>query len=121
MWYAIEFAPIIRADVYEFTSRRLRDAWVAQVAPSRRRERRAVSARHPLVRRTPRWGRIDGDSAAWRVLALARVERSPNLERYRSVIMYDWPETEHWRWITTAPEREVIEWARAIEKEASVE
>jgi len=121
MWYAVGFAGN-QADIYEFTSRRLRDVWVADRTPwVGPRERAALTARDQLVRSTPKWMRIDGDEQAWRVLARERVERSPGLRKHREIIMYDWPASDHPRWVATAPEHEIIEWARAIEKaEASV-
>ena len=128
MWYAVELvcaSAVVNNDggaadaVYQFSSRRLRDVWVADGAPSGPGERRAVSARHPLVRRSPRWGRIDGDSAAWRVLAEQRVERTPELARFSAICLYDWG-PEHWRWLATAPAHQIVKWAKAM-AEASVE
>jgi hypothetical protein len=120
MWYAVEFAGN-RADIYEFTRRELRDAWVRDEAARARyhANRAALTARDPLVRRTPWRMRIDGDPQAWRVLAEQRVARSPNLARHRAIIYdYDWPESDHHRWVATAPEREIVSWAEAIKAEA---
>ncbi len=120
MFYAIEYAygsTVVnngaRADkVYEFTARRLRDAWVAagpaDITASGYREK--ASARHPLVRGDVR-GHIDGDSEAWRVLAEDRVKTSPALTRLQDIILDDWPEKNHCKWVVTAPEREILSWA----------
>lgn len=46
--------------------------------------------------------------------AAARVDASPALAAHRDFIMADWPEgDEHWRWVATATEREIIDWAEA--------
>jgi hypothetical protein len=46
------------------------------------------------------------------ILAEMRVNRTPELERYRDVILYDWPNgDEHWDWVRTASDDELVEWA----------
>lgn len=122
MFYAIEYAygaTVVnngtRADkVYEFTRRALRDAWVSAGDPnaSASGHRTAATARNPLVRKALT-GAYDGDSEAWALLARQRVEGSPVLSRHADTILYDWPEGEHAKWVAIAPEREIVEWAKA--------
>jgi hypothetical protein len=127
MFYAIEHAygamtinngPGGRADrVLEFTSRRLRDAWVDDGTPyaSAPGYRSKAGAREPIVRRAD-W-KDDGDSEAWEVLARRRVEDSPKLQQYRWVLLdYDWCCKDHFRWVARNPERELIEWAEYMER-----
>ena len=46
--------------------------------------------------------------------AAARVDASPALAPYRDFIMADGPDgDDHWRWVATATEREIIDWAEA--------
>ena len=126
MFYAIEYAygaQVInngqRADrVLEFTARRLRDAWVAaghnDSTASGYRE--VLRARDTRVRSA--YGLPDGDGEAWRALADERVRQSAALARHSATINADWSETDHYRWVVTAPEREIVRWAEAIEAEA---
>jgi hypothetical protein len=123
MFYAIEYAygsHVVnegqRADKpYCFTARRLRDAWVNTgpfdtTAPGYRAN---ASARHPLVRKADYL--FDGDPLAWAVLAAARVDASPSLMPHRhDFVEYDWGDTNHARWVATAKERELTEWAKAV-------
>lgn len=123
MFYAIEYAygaTVVnngnRADkIYEFSRRALRDAWVAAGDPdmSASGYRAAATARNPLVRKAL-MGAYDGDSEAWPIIARQRVEGSPALSRYAETILYDWPTSDHSKWVATAPEREVVEWAASV-------
>ena len=46
--------------------------------------------------------------------AAARVDASPALCPHRDVILADWPQgDEHWRWVATATEREILDWVEA--------
>lgn len=123
MFYAIEYAygsHVVnegqRADKpYSFTARRLRDVWVNAgdpdtTAPGHRSE---ASARHPLIRKADYLH--DGDNEAWAVLAAARVDASPSLMPYRhDLVEYDWGNADQARWVATAKERELTEWAKAV-------
>lgn len=121
MFYAIEYAygrHVVnngpRADtVLEFTSRRLRDAWGQDGPPhSDAGCRDVLSARHPLVRKAS-WIE-DGDGYGWRALGRQRVERVPALAEYRHELCeIDWPDRDHWKFVATDPEREIISWAEA--------
>ena len=45
----------------------------------------------------------------------ARLASTPELEQYRDLIEYDWPEeNEHAEWISTAPVAEIIAWAESL-------
>lgn len=124
MFYAIEYAygsHVVneggaRADkVYEFTAKRLRDAWVNDGTPNTTAPgyRATLSARHPLVRKAE--ALADGDNQGWAVLARDRVDRSDALTPWRhDLIEYDWFDPDHAKWVATAAERELIEWARAV-------
>lgn len=48
-------------------------------------------------------------------LARQRVEGSMVFSKaHESIILYDqWTEANHWRWVCTAPEQEIIAWAEA--------
>jgi hypothetical protein len=102
--------------VYEFTRRALRDAW-CEAGPFDLRApgvRMPATAREPMVRKAI--NAIDGDAEGWQVIARARVEASPNLGRYRDILIdYDWGNNDHWSWTATAPEREILSWARDTE------
>jgi hypothetical protein len=127
MFYAIEHAyggNVVnngqRADrILEFSSRKLRDAWVANGpanidAPGYRSK---ATARNPAVRKAD-W-KDDGDSEGWSVLAHQRVESAPKLQAHRhDLIEYDWCDSDHMKWVATAPEREIIEWAQTIQEQA---
>lgn len=122
MFYAIEYAygsTVVnngnRADkVYEFTRRALRDAWVDAGPPDFTASgyRDKASARMPLVRNALA-GAYDGDSEAWVIVARQRVEGSPVLGEYNAVIFEDWRESDHMKWVATAPMAEVVSWAKA--------
>ena len=80
--------------------------------------RRAASALGSI--RSPRKAKSSaangklGGRPSLREQAAARVDASPALSAHREFIMADWPEgREHWRWVLTAPVREIIEWAEA--------
>ena len=46
--------------------------------------------------------------------AAARVDASPALCPHRDVILADWPQgDEHWRWVATAPVRDILSWVEA--------
>ena len=52
-------------------------------------------------------------------MAEHRVLRSPTLREYSSIILGDWGEgDDHWKWVRTAPIREIEEWARRIDEDA---
>lgn len=127
MFYAIEHAyggNVVnngaRADrVLEFSSRKLRDAWVTGGtdyidAPG---YRSTATARNPAVRKAD-W-KDDGDSEGWRVLAMRRVEGAPKLQAYRDVLLdYDWCDgKDHSQWIATAQEREILDWAQTVQEQ----
>lgn len=45
------------------------------------------------------------------------LDKTPELEPYRDIILYDWTEgEEHWRWVVTAPVSEVIDWAEVVRR-----
>lgn len=112
MFYAIEANNGQRADrVVEFSARRLRDAWIADG-----RTREKLSARDTRVRGA--FGLEDGDDEAWHAIADARVRQSAVLRRHVATIDVDWSETDHYRWVATAPEREIVRWAEDIESYA---
>jgi len=47
-----------------------------------------------------------------------RVNRSPQLSQHAETCLYDWPEgDEHYNWIATAKVSEIVDWAKAVEKE----
>lgn len=126
MFYAIEYAygrNIVnngnRGDrVLEFTSKRLRDVWVSagtfNVNASGARD--VLAARDSRVRGVE--GLQDGDSEGWRVMAKNRVDNSAKLGKYRAIIFYDWTESDHCKWVATAPERQVLDWAKDTEENA---
>ena len=126
MFYAIEYAygaQVVnggqRADrIMEFTARRLRDAWVAagHTDSTASGYREVLHARDKRVRSA--YGLPDGDGEAWRAIADARMRQSAALARHSATIDADWSETDHYRWVATAPEREIVRWAEAIEAEA---
>ena len=48
--------------------------------------------------------------------ARQRVQDTPQLQPYRDVIFYDWPEgDEHLNWIATAPLAEIVDWAETVQ------
>jgi len=57
----------------------------------------------------------DADEPDWLERATRRVDSHPELEEYRDVIFYDWPEgDEHQKWIATAPSGDIVRWAQSI-------
>jgi len=51
--------------------------------------------------------------------ARARVNGSEDLLEYGDVILYDWAEgDEHWEWVLSADEGEILEWARRVDAES---
>ncbi len=49
--------------------------------------------------------------------AKVRVEDSPKLTVHVDFILADWPEgDEHWRWVITAPEKDILDWVEAGSK-----
>lgn len=126
MFYALECAygaHVVndgqRADkAYSFTRRELRDAWVAAgpAATTAPGYREVLSARHPAIRKAHFVD--DGDSLGWQVLAERRIDNSPALRQHRAILLYDWPDTAHPRWVATAKEAEIVSWAKATEAAA---
>lgn len=126
MFYAIEYAygrNVIndgnRGDrVVEFSAKRLRDVWVAAGSfdVNSAGARDTLTARDSRVRGVQ--GLQDGDSEGWRVMAEQRVDDSAALGKHRAILFYDWTEADHNKWVATAPEREIIEWARDTEAAA---
>ncbi len=51
----------------------------------------------------------------YRALAERKVNASPELLKYKKIIMYDWPEGDiHWTWILSETDENIIEWAEEI-------
>ena len=49
--------------------------------------------------------------------AKVRVEYMENLAPHADFILADWPEgDDHWRWVVTAPEQEILDWVEAGSK-----
>lgn len=97
---------------FSFTRKDLRDAWVADEEG----KREVIDAK--TAKRRAKYGMGDGDREAWRVLAFNRVGASATLShiKYASLLLGDWHESDHWSWVANAPERELIEWAEAVDK-----
>lgn len=125
MFYAIKYAygsTVVnngpRADdVFEFSQRRLRDAWVSAGPPdiSASGYRASASARHPIVRAAD--SKRDGDDEAWYILASSRVDASPTLATHRDAILDSgWREKDHLAWVARAPERDIVRWAKQVAK-----
>ncbi len=111
MFYAIEYAygrgvinNGVRADrVLQFTRRELRDMWVKD-----NEQRDNLIARDPRVRKAD-WLE-DGDPDGWGVIARNRVLHIASLKPYAGELLtYAQP-----RWVATASEQELIQWAVAI-------
>ena len=49
--------------------------------------------------------------------ALARVERSPRLSKYKSIIMQDYG-GRHWEWVAYSPVKEIESWAKQIKEDS---
>lgn len=44
-----------------------------------------------------------------------RINETPELEQYRDVLLYDWPNRgEHLRWVLSAPVAEIIAWRECV-------
>lgn len=122
MFYAIEYAygaAVVnngpRADkAYQFSLKRLRDAWVNAGPPDITASgyRANGSARDPIIRKADYL--IEGDAEAWQVIAEQRVNATTALARHRDVIWEDWSEGDHAKWVATAPEAEIVNWARGL-------
>jgi hypothetical protein len=65
--------------------------------------------------------KAEGDSEGWQVIARQRVENNPKLQPYRDVLVdYDWCNgLDHPRWVATASEREMLEWAQTVKEQAA--
>ena len=48
--------------------------------------------------------------------AKSRVVNDEDLNKYYSIFMYDWPEKDHYTWVITADKKELLDWARTIDK-----
>lgn len=117
MFYAVEHRygkHVVNGDktYYEFTSKRLRDAFVRAgtdnfTAPGYREVADSRSAKRADFR-------ADGDPDGWRALAERRVDQSPALRPYRyELVDYDWGNNNHWRFTATAKESEIVSWAKS--------
>jgi len=49
--------------------------------------------------------------------ALARVEKSPRLRKYKSIIMQDYG-GRHWEWVTYDKVKEIESWAKPIKEDS---
>ena len=69
----------------------------------------------------PRIGRphaISCNDPALYQRAVRRVDRSPRLSRYESVVFDDWPEgDDHLRWVVSARVSEIEAWAKGVRRE----
>jgi hypothetical protein len=77
------------------------------------------------------WLELGEDEQAWAVAqvmaggegahyaaAMARIDAAPELEPYREIILYDWPEgAEHWAWVAAAPVAEIVAWCEGIRED----
>jgi len=59
----------------------------------------------------------------FRQTAAERVSASEPLAQYRDLLLdYDWSnEAEHFQWVATAPEAEIVTWAEAIRRDERAE
>jgi len=49
--------------------------------------------------------------------ASARIDATPELEKHRKTILYDWEEgDEHYEWAATCDLAELISWAETVER-----
>jgi hypothetical protein len=48
--------------------------------------------------------------------AYQRVQRSPRLRKYESILMQDWG-GRHWEWVTYSPVNEIEAWAQQIKED----
>jgi hypothetical protein len=130
MFYAIEHAyggNVVnngqRADrVLRFTSRRLRDAWVAAGPPemSAPGYRDTIGARHPKVRKADY--RENGDLEAWQHLAEQRVLSSPKLCKYWAALapfddyrLVTLQGTNGLKWLATADEVDILSYVKRFD------
>lgn len=49
--------------------------------------------------------------------AYQRVQRSPRLRKYKSIIMQDWG-SRHWEWVTYSTVKEIEAWAKQIKEDS---
>jgi hypothetical protein len=50
-----------------------------------------------------------------------RINETPELEQYRDIILYDWPEGEqHWTWIAQAKIQEIVDWCESIRQDEAL-
>ena len=52
--------------------------------------------------------------------AYQRVQRSPRLRKYESILMQDWGDG-HWGWVTYATVKEIEAWAQQIKEDSDGE
>ncbi len=53
--------------------------------------------------------------------ATKRIDDTPELEQYRDIILYDWPEgEEHWEWVAEAKLEKIVEWCESIRKDEAL-
>ena len=71
---------------------------------------RNLSARNSRVRGA--YGLESSDRDGWQVVALARVRQSAALRKHQATIDYDWPDADHYRWVATASEGEIVKLGR---------
>lgn len=57
----------------------------------------------------------------WRKKAQKRLDNNKRLKVYEGIIFSDWPEEDHFEWVATAPEEEIIDWATKMFKEQEEE
>jgi len=54
--------------------------------------------------------------------AETRVFRSEKLNKYHHIIMQDcWSESDHFEWVAHAPERDILDWAKTIDRDVQLE
>jgi hypothetical protein len=54
--------------------------------------------------------------------ARRRVQRSPRLRKYASIIFYEWfPATDHLRWVISARVGEIESWAKQIQEDSDAD
>ena len=52
-------------------------------------------------------------------MAADRVDATPSLAPYRDILIdYDWDnQADHWEWVATSDESEILDWAQTIRKQ----